>query len=72
MGAARWATRPDQTTGYHRGAMRSTQEEGSGMGMSIAGSGGGAWHPTVRFLLLLVVGEIIAFVALRAYTKHGG
>ena len=71
MGVSRWATRPDQTTGYHRGAERSSQEKGSGMGVSMAGSTS-AWHPTVRFLLVLVVAELFLFGALRAYTKHGG
>lgn len=71
MGVSRWAARPDQTTGYNRSAMRSTEEKGSGMGVSIAGSGA-QWHPTVRFLLILVIAELFAFGALRAYTKHGG
>jgi hypothetical protein len=70
MGVSRWATRPDTTIGYNRGAVRSTEEKGSGMGVSNAGSG--QWHPTVRFLLVLVVAEIFAYGALRAYTKHGG
>lgn len=72
MGAARWVTMPDQTTGYQRGAARSTQEKGSGMGASIAGTGTSSWHPTVRFLLVLVAAEIVAFGALRSMTKHGG
>jgi hypothetical protein len=71
MGVARWAARPDQTTGYNRTTVRSTEEKGSGMGSSLAGSAA-QWHPTVRFLLALVVAEIFAFGALRAYTKHGG
>lgn len=71
MGVSRWAARPDPTIGYHRGAGRSSEEKGSGMGVSMAGSAG-QWHPTVRFLLVLVVAEIFAFGALRAYTKHGG
>jgi hypothetical protein len=71
VGVSRWATRPDQTIGYNRTAMRSNQEKGSGMGSTLAGAAG-QWHPTVRFLLLLVVLELVAYGALRAYTKHGG
>jgi hypothetical protein len=69
MGVARWAY-PDQTTGYQRGVTRSnTTEKGSGMGSQASGQ---AWHPTVKFLLLLVIGELVAYGALRSFTKHGG
>jgi hypothetical protein len=68
MGVSRWAY-PDQTTGYQRGVARNnTTEKGSGMG-STSGQG---WHPTVKFLLLLVIGELVAYGALRSFTKHGG
>jgi hypothetical protein len=71
MGAARWATQPDQTTGYTRAANRSNSEKGSGMGPAPANAMA-AWHPTVRVLLLLVIGELVAYGALRSFTKHGG
>jgi hypothetical protein len=70
MGAARWATQPDQTAGYTRNANRSNSEKGSGMGTGA--SAASSWHPTVRFLLLLVVAEIVGYGALRSLTKHGG
>jgi hypothetical protein len=73
MAGRNWAAYPDQTTGYQRGVARSnTEEKGSGMGASVGTSGSSSWHPTVKFLLALVIGEIVAYGALRAYTKHGG
>jgi hypothetical protein len=70
MPGRNWAAYPGQDTGYFRGVARNnTQEEGSGMGVQ---TGAGNWHPTVKFLLLLVIAEIIAYGALRAYTKAGG
>jgi hypothetical protein len=72
MAGRNWAAYPDQTTGYQRGVARSnTEERGSGMGGGV-GTSGSSWHPTVKFLLVLVVAEIVAYGALRAYTKHGG
>jgi hypothetical protein len=50
-------------------ARTNTLEKGSGMGSPTAA---GAWHPTIRFLLLLVVAELVAYGALRSMTKHGG
>jgi hypothetical protein len=52
--------------------MRSNEEKGSGMGVSISGSSSSQWHPTVRFLLIGVIAELFIYGALRAYTKHGG
>jgi len=73
MASRNWVAYPDQTTGYQRGVARSnTEEKGSGMGVSIGTGQGSAWHPTVKFLLLLTIAEIVAYGVLRAYTKHGG
>lgn len=30
------------------------------------------WHPTVKYLLLLLIAEMAVVVALRSITKHGG
>lgn len=35
-------------------------------------SGGQSWQPSVTYLLMLVVVEIIIMGILRTYTKHGG
>lgn len=35
-------------------------------------SSGGTWQPSVTYLLVLVVVEIIIMGILRTYTKHGG
>jgi hypothetical protein len=35
-------------------------------------SGTGAWQPSVTYLLILVVVEIVLMGALRGFTKHGG
>lgn len=35
-------------------------------------SGGQSWQPSVTYLLVLVVVEIIIMGILRTYTKHGG
>lgn len=41
--------------------------------MKIGGSGGSqSWQPSVTYLLVLVVVEIMIMGILRAYTKHGG
>ena len=34
--------------------------------------GGSSWQPSVTYLLVLVVAEIVIMGILRAYTKHGG
>ncbi len=36
------------------------------------GAAGGEWHPTVRYLLGLVVLEIILMGVMRQLTRHGG
>ncbi len=33
---------------------------------------GGDWEPSVRYLLVLIVGEIFVFGLMRALTNHGG
>ena len=41
--------------------------------MKIGGSNsGGPWQPSVTYLLVLVVVEIVIMGILRTYTKHGG
>lgn len=35
-------------------------------------SSGGQWQPSVTYLLVLVVVEIMIMGILRTYTKHGG
>lgn len=32
----------------------------------------GGWQPSVKYLLVLVIAEILIMGALRTYTKHGG
>jgi hypothetical protein len=32
----------------------------------------GSWQPSVTYLLMLVVAEIVIMGILRTYTKHGG
>lgn len=34
--------------------------------------GGSTWEPSVIYLLVLVVAEIVVMASLRAFTKHGG
>lgn len=34
--------------------------------------GNGRWEPTVQYLLVLVIVEILAMGVLRTMTKHGG
>lgn len=36
------------------------------------GSGGQQWQPSVTYLLVLVIAEIVVMGILRTYTKHGG
>lgn len=68
--------------GVNRNRMTSTSPVGSAVGSMGNGYGVQAsivsnktnWHPTVVYLLLLVVGEVVAYGALR-YTfrsVHGG
>lgn len=37
-----------------------------------SGTGGQSWQPSVTYLLILVVAEIVIMGILRTYTKHGG
>lgn len=37
-----------------------------------SGAGGQSWQPSVIYLLVLVVAEIVIMGILRTYTKHGG
>jgi hypothetical protein len=66
---------PTASFGYWRGGMSDgplTQGQGSKMGQADSGAGyfrqgdgpqggGGAWHPTVVYLLIFVAAEIVAF-----------
>lgn len=36
------------------------------------GKPGSDWHPTVRYLIALVVAEIILMGVMRNFTRHGG
>jgi hypothetical protein len=36
------------------------------------GSGSDGWEPSVKYLLVLLIAEIIVFGMLRAFTVHGG
>lgn len=37
-----------------------------------ASDGGAPWHPTVKYLLVLVIAEIFVMGLVRGVTKHGG
>ena len=66
---------PSSAFGYWRGGMSDgplAQGQGSGRGQANSGAGifpqgsggtstGGAWHPTVVYLLIFVAAEIVAF-----------
>jgi hypothetical protein len=68
-------TRPSSAFGYWRGGMSDgplTQNQGSGYGPAQQGAGlfppgsgdpvsGGAWSPTLTYLLIFVVAEVVAF-----------
>jgi len=68
-------SRPTSAFGYWRGGMSDgplAQGQGSGMGLKNQGlgllsagqgpaGGGGGWEPTVVYLLLLIVAEMIVF-----------
>lgn len=45
---------------------------GTKAGSQTSGMGASDWHPSVRYLLVLVVAEIFLFGTMRYYTKHGG
>ena len=36
------------------------------------GSGSNGWEPSVKYLLILLIAEIIVFGILRTFTVHGG
>ncbi len=73
--ASVYAARPTSSFGYWRGGYSDgplAQGQGSRMGQANSGAGmfaqgsgpvdgGGAWHPTVVYMLILVVVEIVAF-----------
>lgn len=41
-------------------------------GSGSSGGGSSTWQPSVTYLLVLVVAEIVIMGVLRTYTKHGG
>ena len=73
--AAVFSARPSSSFGYWRGGYSDgplAQGQGSKMGQANSGAGmfpqgsgpaggGGSWHPTVTYLLILVAAEIVAF-----------
>lgn len=40
--------------------------------MSMNTGGEDGWHPSVKYLLVLLVAEILVFGVLRTMTNHGG
>jgi hypothetical protein len=71
---------PAPDAGYYSGNPPRAGGTGSGAGPKglrgmkgmKGGAAGGEWHPTVRYLLVLVVVEIILMGAMRQLTRHGG
>lgn len=70
---------PATDAGYFSGNPPYAGGTGSGAGpkglRGMKGMGAGTasnWHPTVRYLLALVVGEIILMGVMRQFTRHGG
>jgi hypothetical protein len=76
---------PDNTIGYYRGSADGHRvgNQGSGQGSDMAGSNTtlnasnfkgsmGKWHPTVLWMLGLVLAEVFAMGLMRKLTKHGG
>lgn len=69
MGFGPMYSAPDPSLGYYRGAP--TYREGKNVGKGImsrpAGqgtapaAGGGTWQPTVKYMLALVIAEIVVF-----------
>jgi hypothetical protein len=73
---------PDGRIGYYTGAAPRYGGTGSMAGPKAAGtltgagmrmpSGSSDWHPTVKYLLGLVIGELVLFGVVRYYSRHGG
>lgn len=76
---------PDNTLGYYRGDAEGHRfgNQGSGQGSDNAGRDAtmgstglkgkaGQWHPTVVWMLGLVLAEVAALGIMRKLTKHGG
>lgn len=76
---------PDPDIGTYRALPPAYGGTGSGQGprgagteaaaMSTAngnGNGAGTWHPTILYLVGLLIVEMIVFGMLRRYTRHGG
>jgi len=40
--------------------------------MAFGNKGGATWQPSVVYLLVLVIAEIVIMASLRTFTKHGG
>lgn len=52
--------------------MSGPKAAGTVAGAGVASAGGSAWTPSVKFLLGLVVAELLIYGVLRRYTSHGG
>jgi len=72
---------PDPRLGYYSGgapryggtgSMSGPKAAGTVAGAGVASAGGSAWTPSVKFLLGLVVAELLIYGVLRRYTSHGG
>jgi hypothetical protein len=72
---------PDPRIGYYvggapryggTGSMAGPRAAGTVTGAGMSGSGGEGWTPTIKFLVGLVLGELLLYGALRRYTSHGG
>lgn len=72
---------PDPRTGYFSGgapryggtgSMAGPKAAGTVAGAGSAPTGSGGWTPSVKFLVGLVVGELVVYGLLRHYTSHGG
>jgi hypothetical protein len=81
-----FASAPDRTFGYYRGDAEAHRygNSGSGQGSSSAGrsvtlngsmsggSTGGKWHPSVAYLMGLLIAEVLLYGVVSRITRHGG
>lgn len=67
---------PAQDTGYFSGNPPRAGGTGSKRGprglSNMTGDTPSDWHPTVKYLLVLVIAEIALMGVMRYFTKHGG
>lgn len=52
--------------------MAGPKAAGTVAGAGAISTGDSSWSPTVKFLLILVGAELLAYGALRHFTSHGG